>query len=102
PRRRTRRGADFPRPPAEGLGFEPRETRKPQRFSRPPPSTARPPLRSNNDRPLVSFRREPTGSQSRFPIGGSSKARDLLPFMLARWPDRHDSGRRLAVGGPAL
>src|SRR5438309_7398395 len=47
---RTWRGADFPRPPAEGLGFEPRETRKPQRFSRPPHSTALPPLRGNKHR----------------------------------------------------
>ena len=41
---------------AEGLGFEPRETRKPQRFSRPPHSTALPPLRGNKHRTLARAR----------------------------------------------
>jgi hypothetical protein len=34
---------------AEGVGFEPTESLHPQRFSRPPHSTALPPLRRNSD-----------------------------------------------------
>ena len=52
--RRGREGSEMSSVSAEGVGFEPTEALRLQRFSRPPPSTARPPLRSNNDRPLVS------------------------------------------------
>src|SRR6266852_6553127 len=37
---------------AEGVGFEPTESLHPQRFSRPPHSTALPPHRGNDDGPL--------------------------------------------------
>ena len=38
---------------AEGVGFEPTEGLHPQRFSRPPHSTALPPLRGNKDKALA-------------------------------------------------
>src|SRR5438034_157363 len=42
-----------PQQNAEGVGFEPTESLRPQRFSRPPHSTALPPLRGNDDAGLV-------------------------------------------------
>ncbi len=44
---------EFPSTDAEGGGFEPTEALRLQRFSRPPHSTALPPLRGNKDGPLL-------------------------------------------------
>src|SRR2546430_9512795 len=41
---------------AEGVGFEPTEALRLQRFSRPPHSTALPPLRCGNDAGFVALR----------------------------------------------
>jgi hypothetical protein len=46
----------FARPLAEGVGFEPTESLHPQRFSRPPHSTALPPLRCCNHAGFVAIR----------------------------------------------
>src|SRR5712692_8065499 len=47
---------------AEGVGFEPTEALRLQRFSRPPHSSALPPLRSNKHRAL-SLMRESSGNR---------------------------------------
>ena len=59
---------------AEGVGFEPTVTFQPRRFSRPVPSTARPPLRTQT-LAIVYLARADS-----FAINGNAMPKGPLPF----------------------